>query len=188
MSFKNSPLPMRNATYEALFYRLAQTHQLIRHRDDSPRFARIITSVDPLQRQMDLAEMQETLLNRFLKADAGEQVLILESLQTSYQDNKGDNYQHQRRGAFFVLEKPVTKKQAWESLDRTEATGEQLLGAILHEYADDPRVRWPIGSIQSDAVGPVGSDLTWYGTRFEFEFFTPATAALQYQPAAFLPA
>jgi hypothetical protein len=176
---------MRNAAYEALFYRLAQTHKLIRHRDDAPRFARIIVSVDPLQKLADLAEMQETLLGRYLKAGAGEQVLILESLQTGYQDNKGDNYQRHRRGAFFVLEKPDNKKLAWASLDRTEQTGEELFAAVLHQFADDPRVRFPVGSLQSDAVGPVGSEGTWYGMRFDFEFFSPATAALAYNPAAF---
>ncbi|MGI4871456.1 MAG: hypothetical protein ACRYFX_09795 [Janthinobacterium lividum] len=176
---------MRNATYEGLFYRLAKAHQLIRHRDDSPRFARVIVSVDPMQKQVDLYEMQTTLLGRYLQAGAGEQVLVIESLQTAYRDNRGDNYQRQRRGAFFVLEQVLDKAQAWQALDRTELTGEQLLGAVLHEYADDPRVRWEVGSLQADAVGPVGADLTWYGTRFDFEFFTPATAALQYQPTAF---
>ena len=175
---------MRNAHYEALFRRLASQHVLIRHRDDSPRFARIIVSVDPLQRQMDLAEMQETLLGNFLKPGAGEQVLVLESTQTAYLDNKGDNYQRQRRGAFFVLEQVLDKSKCWEALDRTEVTGEQLLGAILHEYADKPQVRWPVGGIQADAVGPL-HDGSWYGTRFDFEFFTPATGALRYDPAAF---
>jgi len=180
---------MRNATYEALFYRLATDHQLIRHRDDSPRFARIIVSVDPLQKQVDLLEMQETLLGRELKAGAGEQVLVIESLQTAVRNNNGDNYQHQRRGAFFVLEQVTDKSLAWEALDRTEITGEQLLGAVLHEYRDQPgQLRLEPGSIQADAVGPVGSDLTWYGTRFDFEFFTPATKALAYNLAAFTPA
>ncbi|MGI4833270.1 MAG: hypothetical protein ACRYFK_07395 [Janthinobacterium lividum] len=177
---------MRNATYEGLFYELAQRHQLIRHRDDSPRFARIIVSVDPVQKQVDLFEMQETLLGRFLKPGAGQQVLVLESLQTAYRDNKGDHYQHQRRGAFFVLEQVLDKKKAWEALDRTEITGEQLLGAVLAKYRDQPQVRWEVGSLAADAIGPIG-DGTWYGTRFDFEFFTSATAALTYQPAAFLP-
>lgn len=176
---------MRNATYEGLFYRLASAHYLIRHRDDSPRFARVIVSVDPLQKQVDLLEMQETLLGRFLKPNPGEQVLVIESLQTAYRDNKGDNYQRQRRGAFFVLEQVLDKAKSWDALDRTEQTGEDLLGAVLHEYRDQPKVaRWEVGSIQSDAVGPL-HDGTWYGTRFDFEFFTPATAALTYNPAAF---
>lgn len=177
---------MRNAAYEGLFYRLATTHKLIRHRDDSPRFARIITSVDPLQRQVDLLEMQETLLGNFLQPGAGEQVLVIESLQTQYRDNKGDNYQRQRRGAFFVLEQVLDKTKSWEALDRTEETGEDLLGAVLAEYRDKPsQARWEVGSINADAVGPL-HDGTWYGTRFDFEFFTPATVALAYKPAAFL--
>lgn len=176
---------MRNATYEALFYNLAKSHQLIRHQDEAPRFARIIVSVDPMQRAVDLYEMQTTLLGRYLQPGAGEQVLVLESLQTAYQDNKGDNYQHARRGGFFVLEQVTDKEKAWEALDRTELTGEQLLGAILEKYRDQPKVRWEVGSIQSDAVGPVGEALDWYGTRFDFEFFTPATAALRFDPAVF---
>lgn len=177
---------MRAATYEGLFYDLATRHKLIRHSDDQPRFARLVVSVDPMQKQVDLYEMQTTLLGSYLKAGAGEQVLVLESLQTAYQDNKGDNYQHRRRGAFFILEQVLEKGREWEALDRTELTGEQLLGAVLEQYRDQPKVRWEVGSIQSDAVGPVGGDLTWYGTRFDFEFFTPATGALTYQPAAFL--
>ena len=175
---------MRNAHYEALFRRLASQHVLIRHRDDSPRFARIIVSVDPLQRQMDLEEMQVTLLGDYLKPGAGEQVLVLESLQTAYQDNQGDNYQRQRRGAFFVLEQVLDKAKAWEALDRTEQTGEQLLAAVLHKFAEDPKVRWNVGSIQADAVGPL-HDGSWYGTRFDFEFSTPATAALRFDAAVF---
>lgn len=177
---------MRNAQYESLFRRLASAHHLIRHSEESVRFARIIVSVDPMQKQVDLYEMQTTLLGDYLKPDAGEQVLVLESLQTAYQDNQGDNYQHMRRGAFFVLEQATDKAKAWEALDRTEQTGEELLGAILHEYRDKPKDgRWLVGSIQSDAVGPVGGDLTWYGTRFDFEFHTPATKSLAYKPAAF---
>jgi hypothetical protein len=177
---------MRNATYEGLFSDLAKRHKLIRHLEGQPRFARIVVSVDPMQKQVDLYEMQTALLGRYLKPGAGEQVLVLESLQTAYEDNKGDNYQHRRRGAFFVLEQVKQKGKEWEALDRTEITGEQLLGAVLEKYREQPKVRWEVGSIQSDAVGPVGSDLTWYGTRFDFEFFTPATGALSYQPAAFL--
>jgi hypothetical protein len=175
---------MRSSTYEGLFYNLAKSHQLIQHRDDSPRFARIIVSVDPLQRVMDLEEMQTTLLGDYLKPGAGEQVLVLESLQTAYQDNKGDNYQRQRRGAFFVLEQVRDKAKAWEALDRTEETGEQLFGAILEKFSTDPKVRWQVGSLQADAVGPL-HDGSWYGTRFDFEFFTPATAALRFNPAVF---
>lgn len=176
---------MRSSTYEGLFYNLAKSHQLIRHQDDAPRFARIIVSVDPMQKQVDLYEMQTTLLGRYLKPGAGEQVLVLESLQTAYRDNQGDNYQRQRRGAFFVLEQVLDKAKAWEALDRTEQTGEQLLGAVLEKFRDDPKVRWQVGSIQADAVGPVGEALDWYGTRFDFEFFTSATAALRFDSAVF---
>jgi hypothetical protein len=178
---------MRNATYEGLFRDLARRHQLIRHTDEQARFARIVVSVDPMQKQVDLYEMQTTLLGRYLKVGAGEQVLVLESLQTAYQNNKGDNYQHRRRGAFFVLEQVVPKQgREWEALDRTEVTGEELLGAVLEQFRDQPgKLRLDVGSIQSDAVGPVGTDLSWYGTRFNFEFFTSATKALAYNPAAF---
>jgi hypothetical protein len=177
---------MRNAAYEGLFYKLAQTHNLIRHRDDSPRFARIIVSVDPIQKLADLAEMEEVLLGRYLKPGAGQHVLVLESLQSQVQDNQGDNYQHRRRGAFFVLAQAPHARDAWSVLDQTETTGEQLLGAVLHELRDTPKTRLTVGSITLDAVGPIG-DGTWYGTRFDFEFFTPATGALSYQPAAFTP-
>ncbi|MDO7875547.1 hypothetical protein Q5H93_12455 [Hymenobacter sp. ASUV-10] len=175
---------MRNSQYAALFKGKAETHGLIRHRDNSPRFARIIVSIDPLQRQVDLLEMQETLLGRLLKPNHGEQVLVLESLQTQYTDNQGDHYQRRRRGAFFILEQVPKGQDHWLALDRTEQTGEEILGAILADYADDVQVRWPIEAIQSDAVGPL-HDGTWYGTRFDLEFTTPANAALAYRPEAF---
>lgn len=180
---------MRNAAYEGLFYKLAQTHKEIRHRDEAPRFARIIVSVDPLQKLADLSEMETTLLGttRYFHADSGQQVLVLESLTSQVQDNLGDNYQHRRRGAFFVLAKAVDARDAWAVIDQTEVTGEQLLGAALHELEASPKVRLVVGSIALDAVGPLGSDGTWYGTRFDFEFFTPATAALRYDSSAFLP-
>ena len=176
---------MRNADYEGLFYQLASTHKLIRHRDDAPRFARIIMSVDPLQKLADLAEMEAMLTSRFLKPDSGEQVLVLESLTSQVQDNQGDNYQHRRRGAFFVLAQATDARDAWAVIDQTEITGEQLLGAALHQLEATPKTRLVVDSIALDAIGPLG-DGTWYGTRFDFEFFTPATAALRYQPDAFL--
>ncbi|UOQ99912.1 hypothetical protein MUN81_10515 [Hymenobacter sp. 5317J-9] len=174
---------MRNSTYSALFRTIAGRNLLIRHREDSPRFARIIVSVDPLQRQVDLLEMQETLLGRTLKAGAGEQVLVLESLQTQYRDNNGDNYQRTARGAFFLLEQKTSGGDAWEILDRTEENGEQVLAAARREYENQVKVRWPVGSIVADAVGPIGDQ--WYGTRFDFEIISPANAGLTYNPAAF---
>jgi hypothetical protein len=128
--------------------------------------------------------MEEMLTSRYLTADSGQQVLVLESLQSQVRDNNGDNYQHARRGAFFVLGQAAEARDAWAIIDQTEITGEQLLGAVLHEFEDDPRTRLAVGSIALDAVGPLG-DGSWYGTRFDFEFFTPATSALRYDPAAF---
>jgi len=175
---------MRNAAYEGLFYKLAQTHKRIRHDDKAPRFARIIVSVDPIQKLADLAEMEEMLTSRYLTADSGEHVLVLESLQSQVQDNQGDNQQLRRRGAFFVLAQSPTTRDAWRILDETETTGEQLLGAVRHELESTPKVRLVLSSIALDAVGPIG-DGTWYGTRFDFEFFTPATRSLTYDPTAF---
>lgn len=176
---------MRNSAYSALFEGLATRHGRIRHRPDSPRFARIIVSVDPLQRQVDLLEMQEVLLGRFLQPGAGEQVLVLESLQSSFSDNTGDNYQQRSRGAFFLLEQKSDDVEAWEILDRTEQSGEEILAAARREYEDTVKVRFPVGAILSDAVGPL-HDGTWYGTRFDFEIISPANAALAYNPAAFI--
>lgn len=175
---------MRNSAYSALFKGLAERHTRIRHREDSPRFARIIVSVDPLQRQVDLLEMQEVLLGRLLKPNAGEQVLVLESMQTQFADNTGDNYTRRSRGAFFLLEQKSDTADAWEILDRTEQSGEEMLAGARKHYEDDLKVRWPIGAILSDSVGPL-HDGTWYGTRFDFEIISPANAALAYNPAAF---
>ena len=176
---------MRNSAYSALFETWATRHELIRHRPDSPRFARIIVSADPYQRQMDLLEMQQVLLGELLQPGAGEQVLVLESLQTQFRDNNGDNYQRQSRGAFFVLQQKTADLQPWELLDRTEQTGEEILAAVRHQYENQVKVRWPVGSIISDSIGPVGSDGTWHGTRFDFEIFSPANAGLTYNPTKF---
>ncbi|MFC7669275.1 hypothetical protein ACFQT0_19400 [Hymenobacter humi] len=118
------------------------------------------------------------------KPNAGEQVLVLESLQTQFADNNGDNYTRQCRGAFFLLEQKAAGVDAWEILDRTELSGEEMMAAARHEYENNLKIRWPIGSILADAVGPL-HDGTWYGTRFDFEIIAPANAGLKYNPAAF---
>lgn len=174
---------MRNATYAALFEGLASRHELIRHRPDSPSFARIIVSADPYQRQVDLLEMQELFLSQVNLADPSDQVLVLESLQTQYRDNQGDNYQRQSRGAFFVLQQKTDALEAWEILDRTEQTGEELLAAVRHQYEHQVKVRFPVASVLSDAIGPLTGG--WYGTRFDFEILSPANAGLTYNPTKF---
>jgi hypothetical protein len=177
---------MRHSDYTALFRGLAERHHLIRHRADSPRFARIVVSIDPLQRVVDLTEMQETLLGRFLKPNAGEQVLVLESFMTQYADNGGDNRTRRRKGAFFVLEQVASKRpDAVElALDRTEQTAEQVMAAVLHAYEDDFKTRFEVNGFTCDPVGPIG-DGTWYGARFDFDWTEPANAALAYAPSAF---
>lgn len=178
----------RHSQYVGLLRTLATKHRLIQHSEATPRFARIVTSIDPLQRVVDLHELSEKILGRRLKPGPGQQVLVVESLQTDYKSNGGDNRTRVRHGAFMVLQQvPGRDHDAIEAaIDATETTGEQLWGALEHRLADQVKVRLVDESLGSDAIGPLG-DGTWYGTRFDFDFTTPASAALAYNPDVFLP-
>jgi hypothetical protein len=177
----------RHSQYVGLLRELATKHQLIQHREASPRFARIITSIDPLQRVVDLHELSEKILGRRLKPGPGQQVLVVESLQTDYQGGVGDNRTRLRHGAFLVLQQvPKNDYDAIEAaIDRTEQTAEELIGALEYRLAGQVKVRILPESLGSDAIGPLG-DGTWYGTRMDFDFTNPASAALAYNPSAFL--
>lgn len=179
---------MRHSHYVHLFRGLAETHGRIRHTEQAPRFARVIVSIDPLQRVVDMAELSENVLGQRLKPGPGDQVLVLESCQTIYRDNGGDNRVRRRHGAFMVLEQAVAGNfdDIERTIDRTEETGEQLLAAVLDHFKSQVKVRWDVSDITSDTLGPLG-DGTWYGTRFDFEFTNPANAAFSYNPAHFLP-
>jgi hypothetical protein len=178
---------LRHSQYVAVFRDLATRHALIRHSAATPRFARVVVSIDPLQRQVDLAEMAEKHLGRHYKPGDTTQTLIVESCHTQYLDNGGDNRQRRRSGAFYVLQKlpkGFTQDDVELAIDASEQTGEQILGALLHQLSDQVKVRLDEKSITGDTIGPVG-DGTWYGTRFDFDFTTPANAALAYTPAVF---
>lgn len=177
---------MRHAAYNALFRDLAARHARIRHQSDSPRFARVVVSIDPMQRLVDLSEMQEMLLGRDLQPGAGEQVLVLESYQSSYANNLSDNRTTRRRGAFFVLEQVPPKDQDAISaaLEEAEITAEQLIAGAMHALREDFKTRFDENSFACDAIGPLG-DGTWYGVRLDFEWTGPANAGLTYNPLAF---
>ena len=127
------------------------------------------------------------VIGRRLKPGPGQQVLVVESFHTQYRE-AGDNRTRLRSGAFMVLQQVAsTDYDAIEQvLDRTEQTGEELLAEILAQPEYQIKHRFEPGSITSDELGPLG-DGTWYGTRFDFDFTTPASAALRRNPAAFLP-
>lgn len=178
---------LRHSQYVALLRDLATRHQKIKHTPEVPRFARVVVSIDPFQKQVDLAEMAETQLGRNFQPGSTTQMLVVESCHTQYLDNGGDNKQRRRSGAFYVFQQVETAKDQDEieaAIDATEETGEQILAAVLHSLAGQVKVRIDEKSITSDTIGPIG-DGTWYGTRFDFDFTTPATAALAYNPAVF---
>ena len=179
---------LRHSQYVALFRDLATRHQLIQHTPAVPRFARVVVSIDPFQKAVDLAEMAENQLDRYYKPGSTSQMLVVESCHTQYLDNGGDNKQRRRSGAFYVFQKVderTNQDQIEAAIDASEQTGEQILGALLHALSGQVKVRVDEKSISSDTIGPVG-DGTWYGTRFDFDFTNPATQALAYNPAAFL--
>ncbi|MCA8830521.1 hypothetical protein [Hymenobacter pini] len=178
---------LRHSQYVAVFRDLATRHQLIQHSPAQPRFARVVVSIDPFQKQVDLAEMARTQLGRYYKAGATNQMLVVESCHTQYLDNGGDNKQRRRSGAFYVFQKIAdsnNQDQIEQAIDATEQTGEQILAAVLHQLSGQVKVRIDEKSITSDTIGPIG-DGTWYGTRWDFDFTTPATAALAYNPSVF---
>ncbi|SHL87973.1 hypothetical protein [Hymenobacter psychrotolerans] len=179
---------LRHSQYVALFRDLATRHQKIQHSPKVPRFARVVVSIDPFQKQVDLAEMAEKQLGRHYAPGSTSQMLVVESCHTQYLDNGGDNRQRRRSGAFYVfqkLPKDFTQDDIELAIDATEETGEQLLAAVLHALAGQVKVRLDEKSISADTIGPIG-DGSWYGTRFDFDFTNPATAALTYNPAAFI--
>lgn len=180
---------LRHSQYVARLRELATRHRLIQHTPQVVRFARVVVSIDPFQKAVDLAEMTENMLGRFYKAGATSQVLVVESCHTQYQDNGGDNKQRRRSGAYYVFQKVANAKdpdQVEAAIDASEQTGEEVMAALLHSLNGQTKVRLDEKSITSDTIGPVG-DGTWYGTRFDFDFTNPATAALAYNPTAFLP-
>jgi hypothetical protein len=176
---------LRHSHYVGLLRTLATTHKRIQHTPAAPRFARIVISVDPMQRVVDMHELGQLL--KKLKAGPGDQVLVVESCTTDYLDNGGDNRQRRRHGAYMVLQnvKSATDHDAIEAaLDETEVTAEEIVGGIEHGLAGQVKVRLIPGSLGGDSIGPLG-DGTWYGHRMDFDFTTPASAALAYNPAAF---
>ena len=178
---------LRHSHYVGLLRELATRHKLIQHSEAAPRFARIITSIDPLQRIVDLHELSEKILGRRLKPGTGQQVLVVESLQTDYQGGVGDNRTRVRHGAYMVLQQvPTRDYDAIEAaIDATETTAEELMGGFEKALEGQVKVRVLPESLGSDAIGPLG-DGTWYGTRLDFDFTTPASAALAYNPNAFI--
>ncbi|OUJ68674.1 hypothetical protein [Hymenobacter crusticola] len=176
---------MRTTDYNALFRGWAKRHKLIQHTEAAPRFARIVVSIDPLQKIVDMAELNSLLTQ--LKAGPGQQVLVLESFHTQYRES-GDNRTRVRAGAFMVLQQVPDRKYDGieQALDRTEQTGEEILAGILADPKYQVKNRLDVNSIQSDEIGPLANG-TWYGTRWDFDFTTPASAALHYKADAFLP-
>ncbi|RSK44716.1 hypothetical protein [Hymenobacter perfusus] len=178
---------LRHSEYVAVFRELATRHQKIQHTPQVARFARVVVSIDPFQKMVDLAEMTSTQLGRNYQEGATSQMLVVESCHTQYLDNGGDHKQRRRSGAFYVFEKlpkGFTQDHIETAIDATEQTGEQILAAVLHQLSGQVKVRIDEKSISSDTIGPVG-DGTWYGTRFDFDFTNPAGAALVYNSAVF---
>ncbi|MBO0360744.1 hypothetical protein J0X19_22475 [Hymenobacter sp. BT186] len=179
---------LRHSQYVGLLRELATRHKQIQHTPAAPRFARILVSQDPFQRQVDMHELT-TIIGRTLKAGPGQQVLVVESCVTDYQDNLGDNRTRLRHAAYMVLTQvpSATDHNAVEAaLDATEQTGEELFGALEHQLATQVKVRVLAGSLGAESIGPLANS-TWFGTRFDFDFTTPASGALRYHPDAFLP-
>jgi hypothetical protein len=180
---------LRHSEYIAQLRTLATRHKQIQHTDAAPRFVRIVVAQDPQMRIYDMAELVSKITGRGVKLGVGKQVLVAESCLTDYSDNGGDNRTRVRHAAYMVLVQvpSASAHDAIEAaLDATEQTGEELFGALEHALASQVKVRVVAGSLRSESIGPLG-DGTWFGTRFDFDFTTPASGALRYNPDAFLP-
>ncbi|WP_375435099.1 hypothetical protein [uncultured Hymenobacter sp.] len=177
---------LRHSQYVGLLRLLATRHKKIQHTDAAPRFVRLVVSQDPQMRVVDMHELVTKIIGRGIKPGLGQQVLVAESCVTDYLDNTGDNRQRLRHAAFLVLvQVKLNDHDAIEvALDETEQTAEEIMGGLEHQLSGQVKVRVLPASLRSEAIGPLG-DGTWYGTRLDFDFTTPASAALAYNPNAF---
>lgn len=174
---------MRHTEFTELFRDLARRHQLLHHTDDKPRFVRAVVSSDPIQRTLDLIELETAIRNR-IKALP---VMVLTSFEGEYQDNGADNRMRQCFASMMILDRAKTPDQLEAVLDSTHQIGAQVMGQVL-EYFRRNRATGAMSAndISIDPLDKVADDLA--GTRFTFAFSVVANAELAPNNDVFDPA
>ena len=171
---------MRLDTYNQLLSELARRHKAIAATPQNGRFLRIFISADPVQKQIDLMEFQNSLRS-LLQAPAGQPFLLAENYQVDYGDNQGDYFSREFRGAYLVLQR-VADKNNYPARDAAvahcETIAEQLLGALVAQLRDEHQADISVRDAWLEHIGPL-SDLS-VGVRLNFTWREPAAEGLVY--------
>lgn len=174
---------MRHIQFTELFRDLARRHQLLHHTDDKPRFLRAVVSSDPIQRELDLIELEQAIRNR-VKALP---VMVLTPYEAEYQDNGADNRMRQCFASMMILDRPSKEVELEAVFDSTHQIGAQVMGQVL-EYFRRNRATGAMSAndISIDPLSKVADGLA--GTRFTFAFSVVANAELAPNNDVFDPA
>lgn len=177
---------MHLLAYTDLFRELARRHVDIAATPANGRFARILISADPVQKQLDLSEFY-ALLETKMKLPAGQACLICENYQVAYHDNQGDYYSRDYDGAFLVLQKAklgdIDARDA--AIDGCEQIAEQVLAAAVEVLRDEHQAYATLSEAWAEHIGPIGAGHV--GVRINFKWREPATPELTFNPDKFLP-
>lgn len=175
---------MRLDTYHHLLSELARRHKAIAATPLNGRFMRLLLSADFVQKQLDLAQFENSLRSG-LKAPVGQPFLVAENYQIDYDDNQGDYYSREFRGAYLVLQ--LVKTQDFDGRDAAiancEEIAEQLLAALVEQLRDDHHARISVGDSWLEHIGPLGDGHV--GVRLNFSWSEPATTDLTYDSTHF---
>jgi hypothetical protein len=172
---------MRHSEFTDLFRNLARRHKQIRHNPTTNRrFMRAVVASDPIQREFDYIEVERAVRSE-LKPGL---CVVLTSYEAEYNDNGADQRTKQCFASLLVLDRYKTEDEREAAFDRTEAVGEELMAAALHEFlAHLATRRFKVDDISSDRIARLGDGLT--GTRFTFSFTVVANVALAYDETLF---
>ncbi len=176
---------MRLDTYNHLLSELARRHKAIAATPQNGRFLRIFISADPVQKQLDLMQFQNSLRSA-LNAPAGQPFLVAENYQVDYHDNQGDYFSREFRGAYLVLQR-VANSNDYPARDAAvancEAIAEQLLGALVGELREEHAADISVRDAWLEHIGPL-TDLS-VGVRLNFTWREPASQDVVYDDTLF---
>jgi len=175
---------MRLDTYHQLLRELARRHKAIGATPQNGRFMQIFISADPVQKQIDLMQFQNSLRSA-LQAPAGQPFLVAENYQVDYGDNQGDYFSRELRGAYLVLQRAELTDYAARdaAVAACEAIAEQVLAALVAQLRDEHRARISVADAWLEHIGPLSD--TSVGVRLNFSWSEPATEDLVYDPSHF---
>jgi hypothetical protein len=175
---------MRLDTYNHLLSELARRHKAIAATPENGRFLRIFISADPVQKQIDLLNFQNSLRSA-LKAPVGQPFLVAENYQVDYGDNQGDYFSREFRGAYLVLQRADVNNYAArdKAVAHCETIAEQLLGALVEQLREEHAALISVRDAWLEHIGPL-SDFS-VGVRLNFTWSEPAGEELEYDATHF---